>query len=144
VRALDRFLAAQDPVYPDVIEELRRGRKSSHWMWFVFPQLAGLGRSEMSRRYAIASLEEARAFVAHPILGARLRKCARLLLEAPAGRSAEDILGSVDAVKLGSSMTLFQRAAPEDPLFRQVLERFHGGLADPATDALLDSAQPLL
>ena len=136
--ALDRFVVAQEPVYDDVIGELRRGHKTSHWMWFFFPQIAGLGRSEMSQYYAIASLEEARAYLAHPVLGTRLRECVNLLLAGPAGRSAEDILGSIDAVKLRSSMTLFQRAAPEDLLFGQVLERFHAGVADPETDALLE------
>ncbi len=134
---LDRFVLVQEPVYDDVIGELRRGRKTSHWMWFFFPQIAGLGHSEMSQYYAIASLEEARAYLAHPVLGARLRECANLLLAAPAGRSAEDIFGSVDAVKLASSMTLFHRAMPDDPLFAQVLERFYAGVADPETDALL-------
>jgi uncharacterized protein (DUF1810 family) len=134
---LDRFVAAQDPVYDGVIGELRRGRKTSHWMWFVFPQLAGLGRSEMSRHYAIASLDEARAYLAHPVLGARLRECANVLLAVPAWSSAEDIFGSVDAVKLRSSMTLFQRAAPDESLFAQVLDRYFGGVADPGTNALL-------
>ena len=142
--ALDRFVLAQEPVYDEVIGELRRGHKTSHWMWFFFPQIAGLGRSEMSQYYAIASLEEARAYLAHPVLGTRLRECVNLLLAGPAGRSAEDIFGSVDAVKLRSSMTLFHRAAPNDPLFAQVLERFDGGLADPATDTLLRSTDPLL
>lgn len=128
---------AQEPVYDDVIGELRHGRKTSHWMWFVFPQLGGLGRSEMSRRYAIASLDEARAYLAHPVLGARLRECAKALLEAPAGRSARDILGSVDAVKLRSSITLFHRVAPDDPLFAEMLDRFHTGATDPQTDALI-------
>jgi uncharacterized protein (DUF1810 family) len=134
---LERFVAAQEPVYDEVLAELRRGRKSSHWMWFVFPQLAGLGRSETSRHYAITSLDEARAYLAHPVLGARLRECVTLLLAVPAGRSAEDILGSVDAVKLRSSMTLFQRAAPDEDLFAAVLDRFWDGVPDAATDALL-------
>jgi uncharacterized protein (DUF1810 family) len=134
--SLQRFVAAQAPVYDDVIAELRRGRKTSHWMWFVFPQIAGLGHSEMSRRYAIASLDEARAYVADPVLGARLRECTQALLEAPAGRSAQDIFGSIDALKLRSSMTLFHRAAPDEALFAQVLDR-HYGSPDPETDALL-------
>jgi uncharacterized protein (DUF1810 family) len=138
--ALDRFVLAQEPVYDDVIGELRRGHKTSHWMWFFFPQIAGLGRSEMSQYYAIASLEEARAYLAHPVLGTRLRECVNLLLAGPAGRSAEDILGSIDAVKLRSSMTLFQRAAPDDPLFRHALERFFHSVPDGATDALLSSS----
>ena len=137
VDGLERFVAAQEPVYGEVIAELGRGRKSSHWMWFVFPQLAGLGRSETSRYYAIASLDEARAYLAHPVLGARLRECANALLAVPAVRSAEDIFGSVDAIKLRSSMTLFHRAVPDDSLFPQVLDRYFGGAADPGTDALL-------
>jgi uncharacterized protein (DUF1810 family) len=133
---LDRFIDAQEPVYDRAVEEIRSGRKVSHWMWFIFPQLAGLGSSDMSRRYAIASLDEARAYLAHPVLGARLRECAGLLLEG-IEVSAEDIFGRIDARKLRSCMTLFHRAAPEDPLFGQVLERFFGGIADDATDALL-------
>ena len=133
---LERFVLAQAPVYGDVVEELRRGRKTSHWMWFVFPQVAGLGLSGMSRRYAIASLDEARAYLAHPILGPRLRECAGLLL-ASGGSSAEAILGGIDAVKLRSSMTLFHRAAPDEPLFQAVLDRYYGGVPDDATDARL-------
>ena len=133
---LERFVAAQDRVYADVVEELRHGRKTGHWMWFVFPQIAGLGFSPMSQRYAISSLEEARAYLAHPTLGARLRECARLLLETT-GRTAEDIFGSIDAMKLRSSMTLFGRAVPQEPLFGQVLNRFFGGVPDDATDARL-------
>jgi uncharacterized protein (DUF1810 family) len=136
---LDRFIHAQDAVYERVCEELRSGRKRSHWMWFVFPQVAGLGSSEMSQRYAIRSIDEARAYLAHPVLGARLRECAGLLLAAGAG-TAEAIVGHVDARKLHSSMTLFHRAAPDDALFRQVLERFYGGLPDAATDAFLASS----
>jgi uncharacterized protein (DUF1810 family) len=105
-------------------------------MWFVFPQFAGLGLSEMSRRYAISSLEEARAYLAHPTLGERLRECARILIELD-GVTAEDILGPVDAMKLQSSLTLFARAAPADALFRDVLERYFGGVVDDATVALL-------
>ena len=133
---LDRFILAQDGVYGRVREELRSGRKRSHWMWFVFPQVEGLGSSAMSQRFAIHSLDEARAYLAHPVLGARLRECADLLLATSAG-TAEAIVGPVDARKLRSSMTLFQRAAPDEPLFRQVLERFWGGVPDAATDAFL-------
>jgi uncharacterized protein (DUF1810 family) len=136
---LEHFVAAQDGVYPSAVAELRAGRKTSHWMWFVFPQLAGLGRSEMSRRYAIRSLDEARAYLSHPVLGPRLRECAHILLAAPT-TSAEAIFGSVDAVKLRSSMTLFMRAAPSEALFAQVLERFFGGSADSATDEILRRA----
>ena len=133
---LERFLDAQEPVYERVLDEIRSGRKVSHWMWFIFPQVAGLGSSSMSQRYAIASLDEARAYLAHPVLGARLRECAGLLLQGDGG-SAEGIFGPIDARKLRSSMTLYHRAAPEDPLFTQVLERFYGGVADETTDALL-------
>jgi uncharacterized protein (DUF1810 family) len=133
---LERFLDAQEPVYDRVLEEIRSGCKIGHWMWFIFPQLAGLGSSAMSQRYAIVSLDEARAYLAHPVLGARLRECAGLLL-AGVGENAEDIFGRIDARKLRSCMTLYHRAAPEDPLFGQVLERFYGGIADDVTDALL-------
>jgi uncharacterized protein (DUF1810 family) len=133
---LDRFVDAQDRVYRQVVEELRRGRKTSHWMWFVFPQVAGLGSSPTSRQFAIASLDEARAYLAHPVLGARLRECASLLL-ASRGSTADDIFGSIDARKLRSSMTLFHRAAPEDPVFQQVLDRYFDGQPDRATDERL-------
>jgi uncharacterized protein (DUF1810 family) len=135
---LERFVAAQDAndIYAHAVEELRRGRKTSHWMWFIFPQIAGLGFSQMSRTYAIASLDEAHAYLRHPVLGPRLIECARLVGEAQA-TSAEQIFGGIDAVKLRSSMTLFLRAAPEDPLFRQVLDRYFDGAPDAATDALL-------
>ena len=135
---LERFVTAQDSrgTYAAAVAELRAGRKTSHWMWFVFPQLAGLGLSETSKRYAIASLEEARAYLAHPILGKRLEECARILTELD-GATARDIFGPVDAIKLRSSMTLFARAAPESPLFREVLDRYFDGVPDDATDALL-------
>jgi uncharacterized protein (DUF1810 family) len=108
-------------------------------MWFVFPQVAGLGRSPTAQAYAIASLDEARAYLGHPVLGARLNECARLLTEL-SGSSADDIFGGVDAMKLRSSMTLFARAAPGNPLFGQVLDRYYGGVADQATDRLLGIA----
>jgi uncharacterized protein (DUF1810 family) len=133
---LDRFVEAQRGIYEGVLAELRRGRKTSHWMWFIFPQIAGLGRSEMSRAYAIASLDEARAYLAHPVLGVRLRACAAALLSVR-GRTAEEILGSIDATKLRSSMTLFHRAAPDEPAFAAVLDRYFDGTADAATDARL-------
>ena len=133
---LDRFVTAQAGVYDDVLGELGRGRKTSHWIWFVFPQIAGLGRSEPSRRYAIRSLEEARRYLAHPLLGPRLRECSRLLLD-HADQPADAILGTVDAVKVRSSMTLFHRADPSEHLFADVLERFYGGSPDPATDERL-------
>ena len=134
---LDRFLAAQEHVYDGVLEELRRGRKTGHWIWFIFPQVAGLGPSAMSQHFAINSLNEARAYLAHPVLGTRLRECAGVVL-ATRGRTAEEIFGSTDAMKLRSCMTLFHRAAPDEPVFVQVLDRYYGGVADEATDARLD------
>jgi len=133
---LERFVQAQAGVHEVALAELRAGRKTSHWMWFVFPQLSGLGRSAMAHRYAIRSLEEARAYLEHPVLGPRLRACASALL-AHADLTADAILGSVDAMKLRSSMTLFHRAAPSEGVFKGVLDRFYGGLPDPQTDALL-------
>jgi uncharacterized protein (DUF1810 family) len=133
-----RFLSAQAGVVDGAIAELRAGRKAGHWMWFVFPQLVGLGRSEISRFYGIASFDEARAYVAHPVLGARLRAAARAVLHTH-DTTAEAILGSIDAMKLRSSMTLFHRAAPDEPVFAEVLARFYSGKADDATDELLDS-----
>jgi uncharacterized protein (DUF1810 family) len=133
---LDRFLTAQRVVYAGVLDELRRGHKTGHWIWFIFPQLVGLGRSEMSRYYGVASLDEARAYLADPVLGSRLRECAGLLLASNA-RTADQILGGTDAMKVRSSMTLFHRAAPDESLFRQVLDRYYAGVADEATDRLL-------
>ncbi|HEX2264998.1 MAG TPA: DUF1810 domain-containing protein [Solirubrobacterales bacterium] len=131
---LQRFVEAQDGggTYERALAELRAGRKASHWMWFVFPQIAGLGRSEMSRRYAISSPEEARAYLDHPVLGPRLVECARALLEHE-GRSATEIMGGIDATKLRSSMTLFAAVAPEEPAFRQILDRYFDGEPDEAT-----------
>jgi uncharacterized protein (DUF1810 family) len=132
---LQRFAAAQDAggTYEQATAELRGGRKASHWMWFVFPQIAGLGYSPMSRTYAITSLDEARAYLAHPVLGARLIECATILVGVP-GRTAEQVFGEVDALKLCSSMTLFMRAAPGEPVFRQVLDQYFGGIPDSATE----------
>jgi len=131
---LQRFVDAQDAggTYERAVQELRAGRKTSHWMWFVFPQIAGLGRSPTARRYAIESLEEARAYLAHPVLGPRLRECAAILA-ALEGRSAEEILGGIDAMKLRSSMTLFARADPDEPVFAAVLEKYFDGVPDEAT-----------
>ena len=137
---LGRFVTAQQNVYASALAELRRGEKEGHWMWFVFPQVAGLGRSAMSQQYTIASLDEARAYLAHPILGPRLRECAGAVL-ATTGRSAEEILGGIDAVKLRSSMTLFHRAAPDEALFVDVLDRFFDGQVDVMTDELLASGR---
>lgn len=133
---LERFVVEQDRDYEYVLDELRRGRKTSHWIWFIFPQIAGLGRSAMSQHFAISSLDEARAYLVHPVLGARLRECTRLVL-AIEGRTAEQIFGSTDALKVRSSMTLFHRAAPNEPEFAQVLDRYYSGVADEATDARL-------
>ena len=135
---LARFAAAQDAAgtYDGAVAELRRGRKTGHWMWFVFPQIAGLGRSQTSRKFAISSLEEARAYLAHPVLGPRLTECARIVAGTP-DRSAEQIFGGVDAQKLRSCMTLFMRADPGEPLFGQVLSQYFDGLPDSATDQLL-------
>ena len=144
---LQRFVDAQDRggTYVEAVGELRAGRKRSHWMWFVFPQIAGLGRSPTSRTYAISSLTEAQAYLAHPVLGPRLLECARILTELPISDpgtdrsrpSAPEIFGEIDAIKLCSSMTLFARADPANPLFGRVLKRYFGGAADAATDRLL-------
>ena len=134
---LDRFLGAQDSgeAHEQALAELRRGRKTSHWMWFEFPQVAGLGRSGTARHYAVSGLAEARAYLAHPVLGPRLRQCCEAVLGVE-GSSAEEILGSVDALKLRSSMTLFARADPDEPLFARVLERYYDG-PDDRTEELL-------
>jgi len=134
---LDRFVAAQQGVYEGALRELRTGRKTGHWIWFIFPQLAGLGRSEVSQFYAIGSLDEACAYFDHPVLGPRLRECVGAVLAVPSGVTADAIFGSLDAMKVRSSMTLFHRAAPDEPLFVDVLERLYGGVADPSTDELL-------
>jgi uncharacterized protein (DUF1810 family) len=132
---LDRFVSAQAGIYQDALAELTAGRKRTHWMWFIFPQIAGLGSSPTAQRYAIASLDEARAYLAHPVLGPRLRECARALL-AVEGKSAEKILGYPDDLKLRSSMTLFARAAGDPDVFEAVLRRYYDG-PDPRTLALL-------
>ena len=133
---LERFIAAQEGVYAGALGELRQGRKTGHWIWFVFPQLVGLGRSDMSRRYGIVSLAEARAYLEHPVLGARLRECASAVL-ATQGATADQIFGPLDAMKVRSSMTLFHRAAPDERLFAEMLERFYEDVPDESTDALL-------
>jgi uncharacterized protein (DUF1810 family) len=135
---LDRFVSAQDSggTYAQALAELRRGRKTSHWMWFVFPQVSGLGRSGTAQRYAVSGFDEACAYLAHPVLGPRLRESAETLLGLE-DASAEQVLGSVDAMKLRSSMTLFSRAAPDEQLFDDVLERYFDGHPDARTDELL-------
>ena len=135
---LGRFLLAQEPVYSRVLEELRRGRKTSHWMWFIFPQLKGLGFSETARFYGIGSLEEAMTYFEHPLLGSRLLECTALALSALTS-SARELFGSPDDLKFRSSMTLFERAAPGHS-FGQALERFYGGERDRRTIDLLGGA----
>ena len=131
---LERFVDAQDKggTYDRALSELREGRKQGHWMWFVFPQVAGLGSSPMAQHYAISSPAEARAYVDHPVLGRRLRECCIALLDLSSS-DAIRVLGHIDALKLRSSMTLFDRAAPEEPVFRQVLEKYYDGEPDEAT-----------
>jgi uncharacterized protein (DUF1810 family) len=134
---LERFVQAQDVVHARALEELRAGRKASHWMWFVFPQVAGLGSSPTSQRYAIGSLAEARAYLDHPVLGSRLVECARAVLAHP-DRSARQIMGTPDDAKLRSSMTLFALAGGTEPVFQQVLDMFFDSERDPRTADLLD------
>lgn len=139
---LERFVRAQDDngTYQRAVAQLRAGRKVSHWMWFVFPQVAGLGFSAMSQRYAISGLAEARAYLGHPVLGPRLAECAAIVAGLE-GRTAEDIFGGIDAVKFRSSMTLFAAAAPAGPggehVFGEALEKYFGGVRDEATLARL-------
>ena len=134
---LERFGQAQEPVYRHVVEELRDGHKCSHWMWFVFPQLRGLGSSPTARHYGISGADEARAYAAHPLLGRRLLECTRLVL-AVRGRTALEIFGTPDELKFGSSMTLFDHVgAGREPAFAEALERFFAGRRDERTLALL-------
>ncbi|HET6760324.1 MAG TPA: DUF1810 domain-containing protein [Propionibacteriaceae bacterium] len=130
---LERFVQAQDSggTYQQAVTELRSGRKTTHWMWFIFPQIAGLGRSAMAQAYAISDLAEAQAYLAHPILGPRLIECAEIVA-AQQGRSAEQIFGGIDAIKLRSSMTLFAHAAPDQTIFQQVIDQYYDG-QDPET-----------
>lgn len=130
--SLDAFVAAQEAVYPQVLAELHDGHKRSHWMWFVFPQLRALGRSPTARHYGLVDLSEAHAYLAHPLLGARLRACSALLL-AVEGRTAHDIFGTPDDLKLRSSMTLFAVADPSETTFQKVLDKYYGGKGDPLT-----------
>lgn len=133
---LDRFVTAQDPDYARVIDELRRGRKESHWMWYIFPQLAGLGTSAMAQLYAIASASEARAYLAHPLLGPRLRECTEAVLAHP-DRTAEQIFGGIDARKFRSSMTLFEAVASDAAPFARALDLFFAGRRDGITLGML-------
>jgi len=134
---LQRFIEAQEPVIDSVKRELRSGRKRTHWMWFVFPQIWGLGRSARSRRYAIASREEAEAYLSHPVLGPRLRECTEIV-NGVEGRSATDVFGSPDDLKFRSSMTLFAAVADDPAPFEGALKRYYGGEQDPKTLELLD------
>jgi uncharacterized protein (DUF1810 family) len=140
--SLSRFETAQaeSGTYERVLDELRAGRKRSHWMWFVFPQLRGLGQSPMSQTYAISSLAEARAYLEHPVLGVRLIECARIVAELRV-RSAQDVFGVTDASKLRSSMTLFARVCSEDSVFHVVLARYFDGQVDVLTEARLESGE---
>ena len=129
---LQRFVDAQHPVYAAVLSELRSGRKRSHWMWFIFPQISGLGRSATAQAFAVSSLAEAAAYLAHPTLGPRLRECAALVAGID-GRSIAEILGHPDDLKFHSSMTLFARAAPREAIFAECLQKYFGGQPDPQT-----------
>src|SRR5688572_15988742 len=133
---LDRFIDAQQTVYEQALAEIRSGRKQSHWMWFVFPQFDGLGFSETSRRYAVKSLEEAAAYLAHPVLGPRLLECAEAVLDLD-GRSAADIFGSPDDMKLRSSATLFAHLSPDGSVFHKLLDKYFEGLPDEETLSLI-------
>jgi uncharacterized protein (DUF1810 family) len=133
---LERFVAVQQSIYQQVVDELSAGRKRSHWMWFIFPQLAGLGFSAMAQHYAVSGLAEARAYLAHPVLGPRLRECSALVL-AVQGATVHGIFGSPDNMKFHSSMTLFAQAAPDETLFRDCLDKYFGGVPDQATLDLL-------
>lgn len=134
---LKRFLDAQEGIYPRALSEIKGGRKRSHWMWFVFPQIAGLGRSEMNVRYAIKNVDEARAYLEHPVLGERLREISRAVMEVE-GKTAYQIFGSPDDMKLRSSMTLFERAAEPGSVFAEVLEKYFDGERDERTIGILE------
>lgn len=138
---LERFRSAQAGMYDQALQELRAGRKRGHWIWFMFPQLRGLGRSEMSHRYGISSLAEARAYLADATLGARLRECCEALLALDQNADIGAVMGGIDALKLRSSMTLFALADPSEPLFERVLARWYGDQRDDATVRLLDVAE---
>jgi len=133
---LERFVQAQAPLYDGVLDELRAGRKRSHWMWFIFPQIAGLGRSEMAQRYAIANDDEAADYLAHPVLGPRLRECAGIVLGLK-GATANDIFGAPDDMKFRSSMTLFADTAPDEAVFQACIDKYFDGEPDEETLARL-------
>ena len=133
---LHRFVQAQQDTYAQAVDELADGHKTSHWMWFVFPQLRGLGRSPMATRFGIASIDEARAYLDHPLLGSRLKECVRLVLRID-GRSINEIFGSPDDMKFRSCMTLFDLAAPQEAIFAEALQKYFGGTPDERTLTLL-------
>jgi len=135
---LDRFVAAQASIYAAALAELRAGRKRSHWMWFIFPQIAGLGQSAMARLYAISDLDQARAYLAHPVLGPRLRECVAAVAPSAGRRTPEEIMGGIDAVKLRSSLTLFEAADGGEP-FAAALDALYGGRRDERTLALIQA-----
>ena len=137
---LQRFVNAQEAIYPQVVAELRAGRKQSHWMWFIFPQIAGLAFSAMAQRYAIRSRAEATAYLAHPLLGMRLRECTALV-NAVTGKDIHSILGSPDDMKFRSSMTLFAKVTPDNADFLAALDKYYGGEFDPATIAKLSATE---
>ena len=137
---LQRFVGAQERVIPEVLDELTQGRKRTHWMWFVFPQLAALGMSATAKHYGIDSLEEARAYLGHPVLGPRLKQCCAILLGID-GRSAHDVFGSPDDLKLRSCLTLFELAAPQEAVFARCLEKYYAGRRDERTVSLCRPAR---
>ena len=143
MQGLERFVEAQDHVYASVLEELAAGNKTSHWMWFVFPQLKALGRSSIAKHYGIASQGEALAYWQHPVLGERLKECTQLVLKVR-GKTAHEIFSSPDDFKFRSCMPLFAQVAPEEPVFSQALERFFDGKPDAITISLLQSGPELL
>jgi uncharacterized protein (DUF1810 family) len=138
---LQRFISAQETTYAVALREIRSGRKRSHWMWFIFPQLAGLGRTDTARHYAIRSLDEARAYLAHPLLGPRLLEITEALLTVQ-GTSATDLMGQPDDLKLRSCLTLFASANPQQTVFQRALDAYFGGQPDRTTLRLLDHPQP--
>lgn len=138
---LDRFVRAQQSTYDVALREIKDGKKVTHWSWFVLPQLVGLGKSDMAQRYGISGIEEARAYLAHPVLGSRLVECARALLT-HTGKSADDVLGEIDAMKLHSSATLFEIASPEGSVFQALLDRYFAGHRDERTLRLLRVNSP--
>lgn len=141
MKDLERFVRAQDPVYSRVLKELYAGEKQSHWMWFIFPQVTGLGSSRMARDYALDGREDAERFLAHPVLGARLVECAEVVLGIRR-KTAMDVFGHTDAMKLRSSATLFAAVSPPGSIFHRLLDRFFEGRLDPATVDLLEKSQP--